>query len=154
LSDQCLTIDTSEVEKKMRKVLAGVSAATSRRAIKVALDRLLKQAILISPTVPRVTGILRGDRNSEWTPTKKVNTLATLVEGYLAFRAPYAAYQHEGMRRDGSHVIVNHSEAGSGAKFLEAKLARADLRKELLDLMGHVINQGIKDGGEGGEGND
>lgn len=151
MSDDCLTIDTRELENKMRKVLSGVSAGTSRRAVREALKELKIQAQEVTPTVPIVAGILRGDSRSQWSPEVKVNTLVTVVDGFLVYRAPYAAYQHEGMRRDGSHVVRNHSEPGSGAKFLEAKIARADLRKRLLDVMGMIINKGIKAGGDTGD---
>ena len=151
MSDKALVINTSEVEKQMRQVLSQVSSGGSRRAIRQALNTLRLQARDISPTVPHVTGILRGDEGvkSEYSPEMIVNAMATLVEGTLVFLAPYAAYQHEGMRRDGSHVVVHHSEPGSGTKFLEAKLARADLRLDILRVMGEVIKKDVAAGGGG-----
>ena len=133
----------------MRKVLSQVSAGGSRRAIRQGLNTLRLQARDISPTVPHDKGILRGDVKGDSSPETIVNTMVTLVEGVLVYRAPYAAYQHEGMRRDGSHVVVHHSEPGSGTKFLEAKLARADLRLDILRVMGEVIKKDVAAGGGG-----
>lgn len=44
------------------------------------------------------------------------------IVGAVIFGTPYAAYQHEGVRYDGSHVVKNYTTAGTGPKFLESKL--------------------------------
>ena len=48
---------------------------------------------------------------------RKDETVASVI-----FNTPYAAYQHEGQRPDGSHVIRRWTMTESGTKFLEAKL--------------------------------
>jgi hypothetical protein len=50
------------------------------------------------------------------------DTVTANFTAKVGFNTPYAAYLHEGMRKDGSHVVKNWSEQGSGAKFLETKL--------------------------------
>jgi len=44
------------------------------------------------------------------------------IVAVVGFNTPYAAYQHEGQREDGSHVVQNYSHSGTGKKFLERKL--------------------------------
>ena len=43
------------------------------------------------------------------------------IVGSVTYKMSYATYVHEGKRADGSHVIRNYKEPGSGKKFLERK---------------------------------
>lgn len=48
--------------------------------------------------------------------------MPNVVEAVVVFNTPYAAYQHEGVRRDGTHRIRRWATPGAGIKFLEKKL--------------------------------
>ena len=115
--------------------------------------RLLNDAVMEDPSVPiyiseqigeegtaeQVGGTLRGSGsafvNNELVMTSphgtqgQANTdhqdpIATgEVVVVVGFNTDYAAYLHEGQRMDGSRVVKNWSNPGSGAKFLENKLA-------------------------------
>lgn len=45
-----------------------------------------------------------------------------VITAVVGFNSPYAAYQHEGQRKDGSHVVKEYTHSGTGKKFLEKKL--------------------------------
>lgn len=45
------------------------------------------------------------------------------VVAIVGYNTPYAAYQHEGVREDGTHQVENYSHSGTGAKFLEKAMA-------------------------------
>jgi hypothetical protein len=57
----------------------------------------------------------------------------------VGFNTPYAAYQHEGMRKDGSHVVRNYSEPDTGPKFIENRLAQGG---EYLGIVAAEIKKG------------
>jgi len=57
----------------------------------------------------------------------------TMPEALVGYNSPYAAYQHEGQRRDGSHKIKKWSQKGTGPKFLERPgIENADEYKRII----------------------
>lgn len=56
---------------------------------------------------------------------------------YGGMATPYAIYQHEGMRQDGTHVIVNHTYAGRKTKYLEDPIKHN--MAHYLDVYGMVF---------------
>jgi hypothetical protein len=101
--------------------------------------RCLRDCVMDMPTVPVDEGTLRGSgsvfvgnrlvgtsekRGSGGTPATEIG--ATLARNNLTatigFNTPYAAYQHEGHRADGSHSVTEYTEPSAGPKFLENKL--------------------------------
>ena len=101
--------------------------------------KLLNDATIEEPITPVDEGTLRGSGsvfvNNELTtttPNRGGNpTPATVGDDKLddaaisvsvGFNTPYAAYQHEGQRDDGTHQVENYTEPTSGAKFLEKPL--------------------------------
>lgn len=77
------------------------------QAISDMADALL---VLARMEVPVVSGTL----------TKSASANSEEV-GMVAFDTEYAAYVHEGMRKDGTHVIKNYS-GGRKGKYLESPL--------------------------------
>lgn len=69
-------------------------------------EAVLGEAIRQAPVVE---GTLRGSGTIEEHGT----------EIWIIFALIYAAYQHEGMRADGSYVVQEHTMAGTKTKFLE-----------------------------------
>lgn len=118
--------------------------ASCRKGMGQAGLRLLGDSVMQSPTVPKDEGTLRasgsvhvdgeptmtsaelGIRAPDATPVDQPITPETAgVEGITAtvgFNTPYAAYQHRGMRADGSHVVENYTEPSSGPNFVGAKI--------------------------------
>jgi hypothetical protein len=61
------------------------------------------------------------------------------IVAYGGSGATYALYQHEGVRADGTHVVLHYTHAGRGKKYLENPL------KQNLDrynqMFGQIIGQ-------------
>lgn len=118
--------------------------AAARVGMAQAGARLLSDCIMELPTVPMKETTLRGSGSviidgtctmtaaelgyTDGTPATEVSEAdfpveADKIRAVVGFNSPYAAYQHEGMRKDASYVVENYSEPGSGAKFIQDKLA-------------------------------
>lgn len=120
-------IDASKFQGNMRQLVRQALPDAIVRGLGQAGQQLLRDAIMEEPTVPLKEGTLRASGSVTVLRPFEANDLNVTVPAgsYVAvigFNTPYAAYLHEGMRKDGSHVVVNWSEPGSGAKFLESKL--------------------------------
>ena len=133
----------------------------AERGIAKAGMRLLGDSIGEMPSVPRDEGTLRGSGsvhvNGKFkqaspsaggapTPNKTdiAKTVRDGIEATVAFNTDYAAAQHEGfaVMPDGRRIeFRDYTTAGTGAKFLEAPMARnnelymgivaGEVRKEL-----------------------
>lgn len=115
---------------------------SAKRGMSRAAMNCLRDCVMDMPSVPLDEGNLRGSGSafvdnkligtSEQfggagaTPTPATELTDQLkpgfIRGVVGFNTPYAAYQHEGAREDGTHVVKNYSHSGTGAKFLEQKL--------------------------------
>jgi hypothetical protein len=60
--------------------------------------------------VPVLTGALKG---------AIYHRRISLKRYYVIANKEYAAYQHEGKRKDGSHIVRKYTKAGSGKHFLK-----------------------------------
>lgn len=114
----------------------------AKRGMARAAFNCLRDCVMDMPQVPLDEGTLRGSGSafvdnelvatseqfggSGAKPTPATSLGEPLKPGFIrgavGFNTPYAAYQHEGAREDGSHVVKNYSHSGTGAKFLERKL--------------------------------
>lgn len=104
-----------------------------------AASALLNDTIMEMPAAPLEEGTLRGC-GSTFVQNKLVATAPNaggsptpasvgdesltpdVITAVVGFNSPYAAYQHEGQRKDGTRVVKNYSHSGTGKKFLEKKL--------------------------------
>jgi hypothetical protein len=70
-----------------------------------------------APRIPHDEGTLQS------TGSATVRREGNEIIGEVAYNSPYAAYQHEGQRADGTHVVTEYSKSdGRGPKFLETAL--------------------------------
>lgn len=146
-----IKFDTSRFERGLAELEERFNEG-ARRGLAEAAGQLMNDAIQIENTVPIVEGYLRSTGsyfvNNQLVGTSpntmKARGVRKLRKGMrprpntnddepiarnemvavVGFNTPYAAYMHEGMRRDGSRVIKKYTETGSGRKFLESKMAR------------------------------
>lgn len=148
-------IDASEFERGLKRLMERAFPLAVERALAEAGGQVLNDAVMQVPSVPLDEGTLRGS-GSVFVQNRLTETSESLgsngtpcrdhVEAIgrnefvavIGFNTPYAAYQHEGVRADGSHPVVNYSEPGSGPKFLEAKLI------DQKEVYGRVIAARIK----------
>ena len=155
---QTFRFDASQVSSRLAQ-LEGCLPKIAERAMALAALRLLRDSIMEMPTVPRETGTLRGSgsvmvQNKHFMSADPVGgspTPATAgdaqigpgeIVAQVGFNTPYAAYQHEGVRMDGTHQVSEYTEPGSGAKFLERPLlANAAGYKAII---GKAITEGLR----------
>ena len=90
----------------------------TQKGIRVALQKLKLDADNIPPKTPKEFGDLKS------TTSIKTKLGSRKIEGILEYEMPYAAFQHQGIRRDGTHKVQNYTEAGSGPGFVSKKLIR------------------------------
>jgi hypothetical protein len=79
----------------------------------------LRDAIEVPPRAPHLTGALWRSQEIQTPDLEKSDEIAVVA----GFNIVYAAYQHEGIREDGTHQVQEYTMDGSGPKFLEAKAA-------------------------------
>lgn len=104
-----IVLDTSDMDKKLERLKSDLNAM-ERRALQEMADTILT---LARAEVPHDEGTL-------------ANSGDAYVEGdfgIVAFNTKYAAYQHEGMRKDGTHVVRRY-KSGRKKKYLEDPLKR------------------------------
>lgn len=112
---------------------------------------LKKDADEIPPKTPHLHGNLRGDSirgvkakgqgktEKDWWPKVEKEDLGMMVLAILVtYCAPYAARWHEATED------INWSEDGVGSKWLEAKIAREDLRNKYYALIAQRIKEGLE----------
>lgn len=111
-----LTVRTNIVKKRLADKAKAIRAAAVH-GIGQACVALLDDAMNEEPMVPLDEGTLRGSGSTYVEPKGFAK-----ISGVVGFNTPYAAYQHEGIRDDGSRPVENYSHEGTGAKFLETKM--------------------------------
>ena len=83
-------------------------------AMERALQRMRNDIFVLSQfKVPQKDGTLRGSGNQ-----KKMGRLHHRVSYGENGAEDYAAYQHRGMRRDGTHVVRQYTTAGTQKNYL------------------------------------
>lgn len=83
-------------------------------AMELALERMRQDIWILSQfKVPRKSGTLKSSGKQ-----KKIGRLHHQVSYGETAAEDYAAYQHRGMRRDGSHIVRNYTTAGTQKDYL------------------------------------
>jgi hypothetical protein len=158
MSAQVFRFDASVVSSRLA-TLEACTAKVAERAMALAGLRLLRDSIMEMPTVPRDTGTLRGSgsvlvQNKHFmsadpvggNPTPATAGDAKLGRGEIVaqvgFNTPYAAYQHEGVRMDGTRQVTDYTEPGSGSKFLERPLLQNAAAYKAI--IGKAITEGLR----------
>lgn len=150
------TIDDRDFLKKFQKLAKTAMPDTLEDGMAAGILELRNASILEHPAVPQDEATLRGsastfvqnkltstseDMGKGGTPTRdhSENIKGSEIVAVLGFNTPYASVQHEGQRQDGTHKITNYTTEGTGAKFVEAKMA-ADAARFMK-----VVAEQIKD---------
>lgn len=144
------SLDLTEFDKRLLQMSAKADAIV-KRALWEGAAALKKDADELSPRTPHLHGNLRGDtvRGVKAKGSSKVDkdiwpkiTREDLGKGKLAvlvtYCAPYAARWHE------TDEAINWSEAGVGPKYLEAKMARQDLRDKYYRIIAEALKEGLR----------
>ena len=148
-----IEFDDREFQERMKKIAYEQFPARMEKALGVAAMALLRDCLMVAPTVPlqegggwlrgsgsvHVNGVFkeespegqRGFANKGKTGVESKNTAV------VGFNTPYASYLHEGQRKDGTRKVVNWSEPSSGSKFMESKMSM--FSKQYGKLMAETI---------------
>ena len=145
------SIDMTEFDKRL--LLANVRV---NKIVKFALweagAALKKDSNELEPMAPHLHGNLRGNASAgpkakgksnvkkEYWPKMQEETLGYMVYAILVtYCAPYAERWHEAVGQN-----INWSESGVGPKYIEAKIARQDLRDKYYGLIAKRIKEELQ----------
>lgn len=152
MSEGSFTLELGEFAERLR-LADKVALAAAKKALWEAAAALKKDADEIVPKTPHLHGNLRGNASrsakakgsskvrKEWWPKFEHEDLGSdKLSVLVTYAAPYAARWHEA-----TDEVVNWSETGVGPKYLEAKLARKDLRDKYYGLIANRIKEELAD---------
>lgn len=135
--EKALYFDFSDFDKNFHAIVKEVGEKLAGEALFTAGQGLLDEAENIPPQVPQKTGVLRASRI-----ILPPETSEGRIEVRAGYNKEYAAYQHEGERKDGTHKVKNYTTdvvTQPGAKFIEAKIV--GLGPRLLAIMTDYIRR-------------
>jgi hypothetical protein len=146
-----IKLDMGDFDKRIAKMGAAADKA-ARAGMWEAAAALKLDADNISPKTPHLHGNLKGDAkrgvkakgssniHPDWFPKVEREDLGpSMLSVLVAYCAPYAERWHE------TTDAINWSEPGVGPKFLEAKMARQDLRDKYYGLIAARIKKELAD---------
>jgi len=144
------TLDMADFLNNLDSIVRSKIPAIARKACWEAAAALKKDADEIEPKTPHLHGTLRGDsirgaKAKGNSPTQKEffpkitehEFSSSIISILVTYCAPYAARWHEAVGE-----AINWSEPGVGPKYLEAKMARDDLRSKYFGLIADRIKAG------------
>jgi hypothetical protein len=125
MSEAMLTMDMREVNERIQAVIAKAIPEAAADGLYEVGKQLLKDSISVEPKVP--VGHYRakaGKRTGVGGALKRSGKIERQSDGstIVGFDMPYAGYQHEGRRSDGSSVVQNYTEPGAGKEFIKKKI--------------------------------
>ncbi len=134
-------LDFSDFNKKFYNLVKNAIPEDAERGAFDAMSALLEDSITKPPQAPKVIGDLWGSRIIE-----KVQESKKEISVIAGFNSKYAAYQHEGERKGGSHKVKKYTtDKGAtqpGPKFMQSKMAM--YFKEYIELVAKAIRRGAK----------
>ena len=148
--------DLTAMEKRLILLTDGGMKA-AKKGMWEGAALLKKFADEIAPKTPHLHGNLRGDSvrgvkakgssksRKDWWPKTAEESRSDGLAVLVTYAAPYAARWHEAVGSQNAFGDpINWSEDGVGPKYVEAKMAREDLRNKIYQLVADVIKEGLK----------
>ena len=123
--DGGFSVDFTDFNMKFGEIMQNTIPDLADKAMGEMALTLLNDATMQQPTVPKGhAGAKAGKRTGKGGTLRQSGKFERkgLGDYKVGFDMPYATYQHEGQRKDGSHVVRKYSEAGAGKKFLTKKI--------------------------------
>jgi hypothetical protein len=113
------SMDWSDFDRVFERMIRRTAPALGAAGLKHAAAYVISDSINVEPRAPHKTG-----GAGLWGSQKIQEPVITEDEISVScgFNIVYAAYQHRGMRFDGTHVVRHYTMAGSGKEFLKIKL--------------------------------
>jgi hypothetical protein len=115
-------LDSKEFDANFEKLVHSVVPELARNGLYDAMQELLTDADNEAPQTPYLDGALRASRKIE-----KIAVSEGKIEVQGGYNSEYATYQHEGQRKDGSHIVEHYTRTAvlqPGPKFIESKMVR------------------------------
>jgi hypothetical protein len=103
-----IEFDDSQFQKGIKIASDQVNSKSRQAQQEIAMELLRLSQLL----VPHDKGFLQNSSFTDWDGDDAI----------VVYNKSYAAYQHEGVRADGTHQVRNYSKAGRQSKFLEQPL--------------------------------
>ncbi len=118
-----MTIDTQDFDKSFHKLMELIVPEAAEDGLVKAAFELLRDADHEAPQTPTDIKDLKGSRKVD---KPKVNRSSISIKA--GYTSEYAAYQHEGERKDGTHKVKKYTTTKGatqpGPKFLQSKMVR------------------------------
>jgi len=130
-------IDFTDFDKTFFKLVEKSIPGSARKGLAKAAFEMLEDADNEAPQTPFDKSFLRGSRKIE--EPKITKDEISIKAGYTS---KYAAYQHEGERKDGTHKVRKYTTARvsqPGPKFLQKKMVRH--KKKYIGLVAEAIEK-------------
>jgi hypothetical protein len=123
--NEMLSIDLREINERVQEIINNAIPQHAADGLYKVGKQLLRDAVEIEPKVP--IGHHRakaGKRTGVGGALKRSGKVVKMQDGsvVVGFDMPYASYQHEGQRSDGTRVVQNYTEPGAGKEFLKKKV--------------------------------
>ena len=141
--DGGFSVSFEDFDKKFQDIMKNTIPDLADKAQLEMAKQLLNDATTQEPTVPKGHARAKaGKRTGVGGTLRQSGKIVKQEPGHykVGFNMPYATYQHEGQRKDGSHIVRNYSEAGAGKKFLTKKIQMN--RNVYLKKMANFIKAG------------
>jgi len=117
-------------------VIKGIPKSAEKGLVNAAWE-MLKDADEEAPQTPFDKSFLRGSRKVE--EPKITKNEISIAAGY---NSEYAAYQHEGERKDGTHKVKKYTKervSQPGPKFLQSKMVRH--KERYIEIVAETIEK-------------
>lgn len=114
-------LETTDFDKKFEALVRSVGGDVAAEGLFAAGQALLDAAQDQAPQTPYKEGDLWASRE-----VKDPEVSEERISVEAGFNSKYAAYQHEGQRKEGTHKVKNYTKtqiSSPGPKFLEKKMA-------------------------------
>lgn len=128
-------IESADFEKNFEAFVRAAGQEAAARGLFTAAQAVLTAADDEIPQTPYLHGDLRASRQ-----VLQPEITAEKIAVTFGYNSEYAAYQHEGQRKDGSHVVKEYTTTrvpSPGAKFLQKKMA-GNTRRFMAIVVDHI----------------
>ncbi len=133
-------LDFSDFDKKFYQLVKNAIPDDARKGLFNAMNALLEDSVNLPPQAPFEFGGLWGSKGG----TVEVEMKGKDMSVVGGFNSKYAAYQHEGERKDGTHKVKKYTtDKGAsqpGPKFMQSKMAQ--FKEAYMELVAKAIRRG------------
>ena len=135
-----LYLDWSDFDKKFYNLVNKAIPDDAKKGLVDGMNELLSDSIELPPQAPKEIGDLWG---SPAGTVKVVEAKGKILGVQGGFNSKYAAYQHEGERKDRTHKVEKYTTdkgaSSPGPKFMESKMVQ--FGKKYMEIVADSIRR-------------